>query len=362
MSRNLLDYLYWRGDLSFEQDPLNEIDALLLSEFSYIDFNLLAPDLLKAGKLTIHEAANHWQKADRRRFMPTGFLHHELAYEALSLAGDSNRFKEVLIAEDIKNISAEDESQFGVTAFHQEGKPLFIAFEGTDLRSLGWKEDLQMSYLPMIPSQEQAVAYLNDFFARYPKEVSIGGHSKGGNLAAFASIYVADEFQHLLKKVYSFDSPGFNRAVLEDERYQNVQDRIYSFLPQDSIVGLMLNKLEDMQVVYSHAHDSNQHDVFTWEMRGNQFVPSELTESARQIEALMGDVLDEISLEEREHFSEALFSIIGDSEEDYIIGDRSYNLEQIPRIIRELTNLTQDEKQILLKVLRIFYRKRLQLL
>src|SRR5699024_6624259 len=100
-------------------------------------------------------------------FMPSGFLHHELAYEALTLAGASTRFKDILIAEDIKHISVEDESQFGVTSFHQEDQPLFIAFEGTDLRSLGWKEDLQMSYLPMIPSQRHALDYLNEIFSRY---------------------------------------------------------------------------------------------------------------------------------------------------------------------------------------------------
>lgn len=359
---DVLDYLYWRGDLTFEQDPLNEIDALLLSEFSYINYNLLAPDLLKAGKLTIHEAANHWKEADRRVFMPTGYLHHKMAYEALTLAGESKRFRDVRIAEDIQRISAEDESQFGVTAFHRGDEPLFVAFEGTDLRSLGWKEDLQMSYLPMVPSQERAVEYLNVFFERYPQRVAIGGHSKGGNLAVFAAIYVEDAFQPYLDKVYSFDSPGFMRSILEDARYQNIKDKIYSFVPQDSIVGLMLYKLEESIVVYSQGSDSRQHDVFTWEVKGNQFIPSELTESAKQIEIIMDDLLDELSLEEREHFSEALFSIIGDSEDDYIIGDRNYNLEKIPRIIREFTNLTQDEKQILLKVLRIFYRKRLRLL
>lgn len=359
--RNVLDYIYWRGDLSFDQDPFNEIDALIFSEFAYIDFNLLALELLEKKQLTIHEAANHWKTADRETFMPSGYLLHELAYEALTLAGNSNRFKDILIAEDIKHLSVEDESQFGVTSFHKDNNPLYIAFEGTDLQSLGWKEDLQMSYLPMIPSQQYALDYLKRTFKCYPKNVAIGGHSKGGNLATYAAIYVEEEFQSLIDVVYDFDGPGFNKAMLGEKGYHQIQHKIKSYVPQDGIVGLMLHKLNESIVVYSHANDSQQHDVFTWEVKGNGFIQAELTESAQQIKGLMSDLMDELSLDERENFSEALFSIIGDGEDDYIIGDRLYNLERIPKIISEFRKLDPEHKQILLKVLRIFYRKRLQL-
>lgn len=359
---DLLDYIYWRGDLTFEQDALNEIDALILSKFSYIDFTLLAEKQLLDKQLTIHEAANLLKDADRNSFMPTGILLHEQAYEALKLAGNSIRFKDVLIDEDIKRLSVEDESQFGVTTFHRNGFPLFIAFEGTDLRSIAWKEDLQMSYLPKVPSQQLATEYLEEHFKAYPYPVSIGGHSKGGNLAIFGAIFNSEKNQELIKSIYSFDSPGFQKSILKNKHYKNIAEKIYSYVPQDSIIGLLLHKLEEQHVVYSHATDSRQHDVFTWELRGNQFVESELTDSAVQIKQLTNDLLDGLSNEDLEHFSEALFSIIGDSEDDYIMGDRHFRLEKIPRIIIEFTNLSSKSRKILLKVLRIFYRKRLELL
>lgn len=359
---NVLDYLYWRGDLSFEQDPLNEVDALIFSEFSYIDFNLLAPEALQAGQLTIKKAANLWKEADRALFMPTGYLHHEQAYEALTLAGASKRFGEILIAEDIKELSVEDQSQFGVTVFHKNEVPFFIAFEGTDLRSIGWKEDLQMSYLPQIPSQKKAAAFLNHHFEQYPQIVSMGGHSKGSNLAIYASIFIQAKHQSFIREIYSFDGPGFMKSTLKNESYHHIKTRIKSFVPQDSIIGLMMHKLEEPNVVYSHASDADQHDVFTWEIKGNRFVPSALTDSAKQIQQMMNDLMDELSLEDRENFSEALFSIIGDGEDDYIMGDRQFRLERIPRIILEFTKLDADAKQILLKVLRLFYRKRLELI
>ena len=126
---NLLSYIYWRGDLTFEQDPLNEIDAMIFSEFAYIDFSTLAPTLLENGLLTIKEAANHWEEANQEDFMPTGYLHHRKAYETLSLAGASTRFSDILIAKQIDEVNVNEESQFGVTTFNRKDEPFFIAFD-----------------------------------------------------------------------------------------------------------------------------------------------------------------------------------------------------------------------------------------
>lgn len=36
---NILDYIKWRGDLTIQNDPFNEIDSLILSRFSYLPFD-----------------------------------------------------------------------------------------------------------------------------------------------------------------------------------------------------------------------------------------------------------------------------------------------------------------------------------
>ena len=356
------DYIYWRGDLSFEQDPLNEIDALIFSEFAYINFSKVAPIHLERGDLTIKKAAKLWKEANPSDFMPTGYLHHAKSYEILTLAGDSKRFKDLVIASDIKELSLEDESQFGVTTFHRNGQPFFIAFEGTDLRSLSWKEDLQMTYLPAIPSQSKATQFLNKHFEKYPHPVYMGGHSKGSNLAIYAAIFMREEFQPYIKKIYSFDGPGFTKNILKTKTYEQISDRILSFIPQDSMIGLLLHKLEEQTVVYSKATEVMQHDVYSWEIKGNQFIPSQLSEEALHIKVAINELLDTFSLTEREMFADALFTIIGDGEDDFIVGNRSYILQKIPAMIREYRELNSESKRILLKVLKLFYRKRIEIL
>lgn len=38
-----MDYLKWRGDLSFAQSPFNEVDNLILSELVYVAFAGIVP-------------------------------------------------------------------------------------------------------------------------------------------------------------------------------------------------------------------------------------------------------------------------------------------------------------------------------
>lgn len=140
-----------------------------------------------------------------------------------------------------------------------------------------------------------------------------------------------------------------------------IKNKIEAFIPQDSIVGLLLHKLEKPIIISSHASELLQHDVYTWEIKRNSFVSDELSNSARKIQQLINQLLDNFTLEERENFTEALFSLLGDGEDDYIIGDKQYILERIPVIVREFRELSQEGRQILIRVFRLFYRKRIEL-
>ena len=45
----ILDYLDWRGDLTLEQDPFNEVDALVLCQLSYLHLNGVVPAPAREG-------------------------------------------------------------------------------------------------------------------------------------------------------------------------------------------------------------------------------------------------------------------------------------------------------------------------
>lgn len=53
---DIFDYISWRGDLTFEQDGFNELDALVLSRLSYLPFDGAVSSCL-FDEITLEQAA-----------------------------------------------------------------------------------------------------------------------------------------------------------------------------------------------------------------------------------------------------------------------------------------------------------------
>ena len=67
---NLMDYLDWRGDLTLEISPFNEVDALILAELSFVDFDGIVPPPELGRGLPLNEAAGRtspWVSSCRTR-------------------------------------------------------------------------------------------------------------------------------------------------------------------------------------------------------------------------------------------------------------------------------------------------------
>ena len=45
---NLIDYILWRGDISFSQSSFNKLDGLILSQITYILWDGVAPENFKS--------------------------------------------------------------------------------------------------------------------------------------------------------------------------------------------------------------------------------------------------------------------------------------------------------------------------
>ena len=54
---NILDYLDWRGDLTLDRDPFNEVDNLILAELSYVDLAGIVPLPGSGTSVPLHQAA-----------------------------------------------------------------------------------------------------------------------------------------------------------------------------------------------------------------------------------------------------------------------------------------------------------------
>ena len=77
-----------------------------------------------------------------------------------------------------------------------------------------------MGVMMPVPSQLEAVEYVNTVMRWKRGKLRLGGHSKGGNLAIYAAVFAKPSIQRKVVKVYNNDGPGFTKEMIESEAYR----------------------------------------------------------------------------------------------------------------------------------------------
>lgn len=103
----------------------------------------------------------------------------------------------------------------------------------------------------------------------------LGGHSKGGNLAVYAAAFCPAALQERIAAVYNNDGPGFDADVIALPGYQRICARVQTFVPQSSIVGMLLEHEEAYTIIHSTGDGFGQHNLYTWEVLRDRFVTLE---------------------------------------------------------------------------------------
>lgn len=333
----VFDYLRWRGDLTFAQDPFNEVDNLVLCIIAYLNFRRF-PALCSrdpAQAVPLGEIVPLMTEEDEQQGLsPNDYI------PLMALAADSARFGAVRMLgyEAVRDEARE--MQLDALSFLVPDGTLFCAFMGTDRSLVGWKENLNLSFMDAVPAQVGAAAYVQEMADRCPdRPLRIGGHSKGGNLAAYAAMHIPEALQARLLDVYNNDGPGFRRSVTDTPEYRRVAERLHTYIPESSIVGILLEHTEDYTVVASSSRRAvMQHEPLTWSVLGSRFVRLERRSELGQLsDDVLGEWIASLSAQEREEFSEALFDI-------FTQGGKLRSLEEV-RQWDVLRRLAADEKQ-----------------
>lgn len=264
---SMLDYIAWRGDLSFSSSAPNEVDALIFSTLSYIPFRGSVERNPEKPVLLRQAAREFFDIPD-----PEGYIRTQNDLELLKAAGESQRFGNIRIAEYRKIFIKERDTQFAAVTFLLDDGSIFISFRGTDNTLVGWKEDFSMCFRREIPSQKLAKQYLQDVLMDHSGPVRVSGHSKGGNVAVYAVSQSVPVIRERILEVYNQDGPGFSEAFLEDPGYRQILPILHTQVPQSSVFGMILNRAEPIAIVKSNQSGIMQHDPFSWEVQGNRLV------------------------------------------------------------------------------------------
>lgn len=338
---NILDYIKWRGDLTFNQAPFNEIDNLILSRVSYLPFD----DVIKKNNgMKLIEAYEIIRKIDTKNLRILQKEDLDLL-DAISLC---DRFRKLFLSNYINNIDAEEEKQFSAITIFLPDDTIYISYRGTDDSLVGFKEDFNMSFMELIPAQVDAALYLNKIGIKHNKKLRIGGHSKGGNLAVYAAAFCANDIKKNIIEIYNNDGPGFFKGVIESEEYKSIISRVHKYQPQSSIIGRLLNYKEECTIVKSTQKGLMQHDLYSWQVLGNKFeYEEELSKESEKTNQMVTKWLETVTPEQREKFIKNMFEILKVTEAKTIEDLTSNWFINARKVLKSYEEIDEESKKIL---------------
>ena len=355
---NLMDYLDWRGDLTLAVSPFNEVDALILAELSFVDFEGIVPPPEVGRGVRLNEAAEAFFARHGGRDVDMGVLVPDGISQMLRKLMASPRFCGMTLNGYEALLDDEVEEQFSALTIDLGNGSIYISFRGTDDTIVGWKEDLNMSFLEEIPSQKQAVDYVARIARQYPeKTLRIGGHSKGGNLAVYSAAKSSGDIQERIIAVHNNDGPGFIWDISKTPGHKRIAGRIHTVLPQTSVVGMLMEHEKHYQVVYSTYDGLYQHDGFSWQVKGTQFVHlDDFSREGKLVDEALSSWADSLNTQQREALAEALYSVFTATGAKTLSELNEEKLKSASAMLKTYKNLDRESRRMVSEMFKIFFR------
>lgn len=342
---NLLDYLDWRGDLTLNQAPFNEVDNLVLAELSYLNFQGIVPGPRERDSVTIAQAAKAVFADGRKPKM--GVIVPDEVPDMLEKLANCPRFSHMKLSGYVDHVDQEEGEQFAALVIETGDRHIYVSYRGTDDTLAGWREDLELACAPQVPAQSMALDYLLWAARRFPRRgLRLGGHSKGGNLAVYAGVFCNPLFQRRITEIWSNDGPGFNRDILNLPEHRRVADRIHTIVPKSSVVGMLLEHEETYTVVDSDHLGLWQHDGFSWQVMGDHFITlPQLGEQAAAGSLAIREWVHSMPAQRRSQFVKALFDVLTASGAETLTDLKEDSLKAVVPMLKAMKDMDKETRE-----------------
>lgn len=292
------------------EDNLNATDQLVFSQLSYVKFeehNITGPMSLRdyANEMLQYVPETDGNAAQR---------------ELLEAVSNSPRYENCVIdnMDSIQVESGPDREQWAaITVMINDGSDAaVVAMRGTDGTAEGWAEDFELAYSDGTNAQKSSQQYLEQYVKTHDGNIYLTGHSKGGNDCIYAYIASSEEVRERIVRVDNFDGPGVMGEVADKyaDGYAELDDKMTTYCPQDSIIGQLLNDHSNIVYVKSDGNLSNvdipilnQHDAYTWRLDDEgEFIYTEQTAFSVYVNDLLDRTLSDLTPDERQNVMAAL--------------------------------------------------------
>lgn len=339
MKNYLFKYIKENYNKTIEEEPFCLMDAFIFSLISYVPFE----DVPLKEHYTTNEAINVIDSLNMKGYNKRKNKEILLTKEVLK----SKRFESLeLIHPKCVNDEATELRFFAISL--KIANIFYVSYRGTDSTVIGWKEDLNMSFMSYIPAHTEAKIYLDEIINQYQaSNISLGGHSKGGSLAVFSSIYFNEA---IFDNIYSFDGPGFSKSFYDDISYNKISQKVIKIVPESSIIGMLLHQPDTYKVIKSVSHSIMQHDPFNWIIKDNDFIfVKDITKNYKNLSISINKWVEGASVDEKIRFCEAIYSVFKEMDIDEF-KNTAYNakmyLSCIPKVIPFIKNANKEDARL----------------
>lgn len=342
--KNMFDYFLEHGNDNFDKLPFNEVDAAILCQLSYLNLEILVPKLEDNKEhLSILEF-NHEELFEP---LTQGVFAANDNKRMLKAIFESKRFETLMLNYIDFNTCFEAKEQFYAVTFIIDNVA-YITYRGTDMTLVGWREDFDMAYMKEVPAQKKALEYLNRVSNITNLELGIQGHSKGGNLAVYASMYSSKEIKNRITHIYDFDGPGFNEHVYDLDEYKEIEDKVLRRIADKTVIGLLMYHTDKYELVKTSSVSILRHLLFNWHVnKGGTFRrAAKLDFNSQVIASTVISYLAVSDADERRDFVNKLFYLLEENPK-LTLFDVKNNLKGYTKSIsRRYREMTKDDKSL----------------
>ena len=297
---------------------------------------------------TLREAAEKCLKED------TGFAtpYPEPCRALLKEMGKSERFGNLILSD---YVSIEDEEAnllFSALCIDLPDGTRYISYRGTGDEIEDWRQDFMISFRET-PAQKMALNYLLNEILTTDKQLRIGGHSKGANLALYAAMMLPDAYRERVIEIYNADGPGICPEFRQEKGYSEALAVMRRFIPEFSVVGMLFEPPVQATIVASSGSGILQHNAFTWQIEGSSFIRKKvLSPECIEYKKIFDEWIESADMEDRETFTEDFFDALRAGKAETLDDIAKSGLGGFGTILYSLVNVESQTKIVLGKLLK----------
>ncbi len=340
--QGMIEYIEKYGKYSFKEFPLNEIDALIFSQLVYIDYE----GIVDKNTVFLSDSAMKYfaKHSDEEIEKMIGIS--SKAVSLLMLCAKSHRFGYVGLSHYVNKINDAIDKQFAGINFVLDQDNLVIAFRGTDVTVTGIKESAMLSYMFPVPAQIEALHYFQETAMMSRGSLYSCGHSKGGNLAVFAGVSCSNSLKKRIFGIYEFDAPGFPEWFFDRYDYKQIENKIFYFAPEGSIVGRMLHHRKKPMIAESINTGLKQHRVSSWIVDEASFkTVDEFNHLSDFASEYINSLIDYVGEDDLELFFDTIEYVLEKMEIDDFYDMKGFDIKRALKLVDSVGQLDEAKKE-----------------